>query len=202
MISSPSQYKRADKNISKVRRRERYSHIYITLNVRTGNDWHLIKAVDWNKDGFNFFIQHEFDEKEVSFRKGINKFKGNIAWTRKHAHYSDILEMILNTMLFEELKKMHDKKDVFDRIINLIRSSKRNEEKKKLLLSLNHRITDDETEMLAKNHLEENALYRYGVKVESKEWTGIVEYAFEASSVVRDLDKISKNLSELAGESK
>jgi len=192
----------SEKNITKVRRRERYSHIYITVNVRTGNDWHLIKAVDWNKDGFNFFIQHKFDEKEVFFRKGINKFKGNIVWTRESANYSDILEMILNTMLFEEFEKMQDKKDVFDRIMNVIRSSERIEEKKKLLLALNRRITDDETEMLAKNYHEENALYRYGVKVESKEWTGIIEYALDASSVVRELDKISKNLSELAGEKK
>jgi predicted metal-binding transcription factor (methanogenesis marker protein 9) len=192
----------AKNNMTKVRMKERHSHIYITLNVSTGNDWHLIKAVDWTEEGFNFFIQHEFNEKEVFFRKGINKFKGNIIWTRKNAHYSDILEMILNTMLFEELEKMDDKKEIFNRIVNLIRSSERIEEKKKLLLSLNRRITDDETEMLAKNHHEENALYRYGVKVESKEWTGITEYAFEASLAAYELDKINRNLSELAGEMK
>ncbi len=184
------------------RKKARYSHIYITLKVSTGKDWHLIKAVDWHDEGFNFIIHHKFDEKELLFRKGINKFKGNIQWTRKNAHYSDMLEMVLNTMLFEELEKMDNKKDIYYRIINLIRSSELIEEKKRLLLSLNHQITDDETEMLAKNHHEENPLYRYGVKVKSKEWAGITEYALEASSVVCELDKISKNLSALAGDKK
>jgi hypothetical protein len=191
-----------EKEMTKLRRKERYSHIYITLKVRTGNDWQLIKAVDWNEDGFNFFIEHNFEENEVFFKKGVNNFSGNIMWTRRSDHYSDLLEMILNTMLFEELDKMQDKEEIYERIISLIRSCDRIEEKKKLLAALNYRFTEDETEMLAKKHHEENPLYRYGVKIKSEEWAGIIEYALEASSIVRVMDEINKNLSELSGDKK
>ncbi len=189
----------AKETVTNIRRKERYSHIYITLKASTGNEWQMIKAVDWNEDGFNFFIEHEFEGNEIFFKKGVNKFSGNIMWTRRSDHYSDLLEMILNTMLFEELDKLQDKKDIYERIINLIRSRDRIMEKKKLLQTLNRKIIDNETEILAKKHHEQNPLYRYGVKVDSKDWGGVIEYALEASSIVRVMDEINKNLSGLSG---
>ena len=185
-----------------VRRNERYSHIYISLKVKAGSDWQLIKAADWNEDGFNFFSEHKFDEAEVFFKKGVNEFCGNIVWTRRSDDYGVIFEMILNTMLFEELEKLKDKKDVSGRIINLVRSQGRIEEKKKLLSALNRHISETETEALAKKHNEENALYRYGVKVESPEWSEIVKYALDASEVVRVMDRLNENLSGLTNDNK
>ncbi|MBI5740895.1 MAG: hypothetical protein HZA16_09250 [Nitrospirae bacterium] len=54
-----------------IRRKKRYSHIYIGLKVRVNGTLEPIKALDWNEDGFNFYIDRGIDEAGLMFKKGI-----------------------------------------------------------------------------------------------------------------------------------
>ena len=180
-----------------IRRKKRYSHIYIRLNIKIENNLKWIKALDWNEIGFNFSLDCRIEDKEIEFRKGPSKFRGSIVWHRDYNNDYAVMETILNTMLFEELKKMKNTKETLRRFIVMLRSQDRIMEKKKLLSAFNREISDEDMNMQIEKHKKEHPLYRYGVKVESDIWTGIVNYAIDASSVIHAVDNIGKKLSEI-----
>ncbi|RJQ50938.1 MAG: hypothetical protein C4526_11065 [Nitrospiraceae bacterium] len=183
-----------------IRRKKRHSHIYIELKIRINGVWEPVKALDWNEDGFNFYMNRAVDADSVMFKKGAAQFSGVIVWKRFIRDDYGVIEMALNRFLFEELEKLDPGSDTYRRIVRLIRVQERPEEKKKLLTALKGVSVVEDAELTAEKYKVENPLFRYGVKVVSEEWNRIVSYAFEASSVVRTLDNISKELSRMADE--
>jgi hypothetical protein len=184
----------------KVRRKKRYSHINIGLKILINEAWESIKGLDWHEDGFNFYINRNIDTDIVTFKKGVAHFSGTIIWKKVIRDDYVILEMILNRLLFESLEKIDSGSDTYKRIINLIRAERKCEEKKKLLIMLNDASIIDKALALADTQKTEKSLYRYGVTVVSEEWTKIVNYALETSSVVQALDNFGKELSRIADE--
>ncbi|MBI5098979.1 MAG: hypothetical protein HZB30_07035 [Nitrospirae bacterium] len=183
-----------------IRRKKRYSHINIGLKVEINDAWKPIKALDWNEDGFNFYIDRDIDIDNVMFRKGVERFSGTIVWRRIINNDHVILEIILNRFLFEELGKIDLGSDNYRRIIKLIRTQGKQEEKEKLLIVLKGlSIVNDALSTLEKYKIEQS-LYRYGVKVVSEEWVRIVRYVLKTSSVVQVLDNIEKELSRISDE--
>jgi len=69
-------------------------------------EWKRIKALDWNEDGFNFFADDETTDPQIMFKKGAYQFSGEIVWRRRNDDNAIILEMLLNTFLSEQLKKL------------------------------------------------------------------------------------------------
>jgi len=182
------------------RRKKRYSHIYIGLRVRINETWEPVKALDWNEDGFNFYIDRGIDNDSVMFKKGVVQFPGTIVWKRLIRDDYGVIEMILNRFLIEELAKIDPDSDTYRRIMRLIRMQEKPEEKEKLLIALKGVSVIEDAVSLAEEHKMENSLFRYGIKVVSEEWAGIVRYALETSSVVQVLDNIGKELSRMTDE--
>ncbi len=180
-----------------IRRKKRYSHIYIGLHIKIDNKLTWIKALDWNEKGFNFFLDHKLDEIEIEFKKGPSKFKGEILWNSNSKNDNVIAENILNSMLYEELNEFEDNREAISRIIKLIRSQDRIMEKKKLLSVLHRDISEVSLKLQTEKLKEEHQIYRYGVKVDSRVWTGIVNYALETTSVLQAVGNLSKNLSDM-----
>ena len=190
----------SEKDQSATRRKKRYSHIYISLSVKVGFKWELIKALDWNEDGFNFYLGHDLPYSNVLFKKGQSKFAGKIMWRKKNDDDIINLEMTLNKLLFEQINKQEDMKGTFSRIVNLMRSEGRVDEKKTILGALNPNITEDEIKGEFETQKMENPTYRYGIKVSSEIWTESVNYALKASSAVQAIDNLGKGLSKLADD--
>lgn len=181
-----------------LRRKKRFNHIYITLSIKIGFQWKRIKALDWNEDGFNFFIDHEISYLNVLFKKGQDKFAGQVMWSRQSGDRECNREMVLNTLLYEEIDGMSEKDSTFERIVKMIRTEGLISEKKRILLALNPDIHETEIERRIRKHEQDSSGYRYGVKVSSQEWADIARYALEASAVVDAMDKVGKGISQLA----
>ena len=183
-----------------IRKNNRYSHIYIGLKINMEPSWEPVKALDWNENGFNFHIDRSIDTDSVIFRKGMIRFPGTIIWRMDFHDDHVILEMVLNRFLFEELGKINAASDNYRRIVSLIRTQGKHEEKEKLLFVLKGISIVDYALSLVEKYKTEKSLYRYGVKVISEEWAGIVQYALQTSSVVQALDKIGTGLSRINEE--
>jgi len=179
-----------------VRREKRYNHIHITMQVKVGYEWIPIKALDWNKIGFNFSLEHEMPYSNALFKKGHAKFRGKIVWKIQNDDKM-VTETILNSLLFDQLQKVAEK-DIAGRIAKLVRSSGRGEEKKKLLALLNPQISDKDISGLTERYNKEHRLYRYGIKVESKEWADIVEETLNYSSAILTMEEIGREISKIA----
>jgi len=183
-----------------IRRKKRYSHINIGLKVEINETWEPIKALDWNEEGFNFYIDRNIDIDNVMFKKGIERFSGTVVWRRIINNDHVILEIILNRFLFEELGKIDLGFDNYRRIIKLIRTQGKQEEKEKLLIALKGSSIVKNAISTMEKYKMEKSLYRYGVKIVSEEWAKIVRYVLKTSSVVQALDNIEKELSRISDE--
>ena len=187
-----------EKNQISLRRKKRYSHIYISLNIKIGFQWKQIKALDWNEDGFNFFIEDEIPYSNILFKKGQAKFAGQVRWSRRSDDRKFNFEMMLNTCLYEEINRLDGNKNTFDRVVKMIRTEGMIEEKKKILAALNPDIHESEINRRISRNKEDSSAYRYGVTVSAQEWADIVKYALQASSVVDAIDKVGRGISRLA----
>lgn len=185
-----------ERDITPVRTEQRYSHVYIGLMVKRGDEWRGINATDWNESGFNFFIDQELQDDTVQFKKGAKQFTGKVMWKLKGNNGENIFERILNTLLFGQLNKLGNNKETMRRVVNLIRAQGRIEEKMKLLSTLDpdKKFTGDIEALLERNK-EEVPVYRYGVFIDDDAWRGIVRYALETSLVVLTMEKIKEGLS-------
>jgi hypothetical protein len=181
-----------------IKRKKRYSHIYIGLQIQINDTWEQIKALDWHEEGLNFYLDHNIDTNDLLFKKGLDRFPGTIVWRRVIKDEHVLLEMILNRFLVDELDKM-DTNDVnYQRILKLIRTHGKQEEKEKLLILMKGMsIVKDALSILEKYKIEKS-LYRFGVKIISEKWTKIVDYALKTSSVVQVLDNIEKEISKIS----
>lgn len=183
-----------------IKRKKRYSHIYIGLQVQINNTWEQIKALDWHEEGLNFYIDHDIDTKDLLFKKGLERFHGTIRWRRVVKDEHVLLEMILNRFLCDELEKMDTGNANYPRILKLIRTHGKQEEKEKLLILMNGMsIVKNALSILEKYNMEKS-LYRFGVKIVSEEWAKIVDYALKTASVVQVLDNIEKKISKISDD--
>jgi len=187
-------------NSVSVRRKKRYNHIPISLRINTGDEWKWIKALDWNESGFNFYLDHEIPDQPVDFKKTLIPFQGNIVWNRMNSDDNIIMEMILNTLLFDQMKKQgHLVKDSARRTISLIRAEGMIDEKIRLLTALGmNDFSYRDAEALIDDHKKSFPMYRYGIRFDSAEWKDIVKHGLEISSSALIMDNIREELPGLA----
>jgi hypothetical protein len=182
-----------------LRRKKRYNHVMINLMVKTGGQWKRTKAADWNEGGFNFILDEDLTEKITIFKKGAVQFSGEIVWSHKKTDDVFHMEMVLNTLILNRLKLLAQDKEMARRIIKLIRTPGRIDEKKKLLRIADSSLrTDADLEALWQKERPGHLLYRYGIKTASSEWKEIIEYTLETTDVVLQLGKVEEGLSGLS----
>jgi hypothetical protein len=181
-----------------IKRKKRHSHIYIGMQIQINDTWEQIKALDWNEDGLNFYIDHDIDTNDLQFKKGLERFSGTIVLRRVIDDEHVLLEMILNRFLINELDKMDPGDANYQRIIKLIRTHGKQEEKEKLLIVMKGMSIVDDALAILDKHKIDKTLYRFGVKISSEKWTKIVSYALKTSSVVQVLDNIEKEISKIS----
>lgn len=179
-----------------IRRKKRYNHVSISLKIKSENGWEEIKALDWNEDGFNFYINREISERIQVFRKSVKTFEAEIRWGYKNDDQNVILELILNRLLFDRLRERPDDRESAELVVQLSRMQSKILEKMRLLEHMGYEIDDDHLLGMIAKYRAENPLFRYGVRVDSSEWKHIVSETLKISSVIMDLDKVGRSLSE------
>ena len=117
------------------------------------------------------------------FKKDLSEFPGTIVWFVRHDEDNAVLEIMLNNLLFRQLKKLSKKKDTLRRIFRMIRTKGLAEEKQKMLEHLGVKMSPAETDLLMDKYKKEYAMYRYGVKVKSQDWDKVVKFTLKSTSV-------------------
>jgi len=177
-----------------IRRKKRYNHVAINLRIQIGSEWRRIKANDWNEVGFNFYLDFHLQDSKALFSKGASHFPGEIVWRYKNEDDSIVLEMILNRLLTEHIRKAVKDKASIRRVLALMREKGRVDEKMSVLSLLGMSMSDEDKALLIRNSKEEYPFYRYGVKVEAKKWIDVVEATLEATSVLEVLAQMRADL--------
>jgi hypothetical protein len=191
------------KNELPVRQKNRYFHATINLMVLVDEKWKRIKAVDWTEEGFNFFLDQDLKGKNAFFRQGHLQFSGKLIWRRKGVDDVLLTEVGLNTLIFNRLKQFTEDKVMAQRIIRLIRSPGRIEEKKRLLSTVSSMETiNSEVKALMEKEKSSLLVHRFGVRTEALEWEKIVKNTLKTTEVVLILDKLEKKLSTFMEEVK
>jgi len=184
------------KNELPVRQKNRYSHASINLMVMVDEKWKRIKAVDWNEEGFNFSLDQDLKGENAFFRQGHLQFSGEVKWRLKGVDDALLTEVIVNTLIVNRLKQLTEDRVMAQRIIRLIRSPGRIEEKKRLLSTMSSLETiNSEVKALMEEDKFSHLVYRFGVRTEALEWKKIVQNTLETTEVVLILDKLGKKLS-------
>jgi len=183
---------------SDTRQNKRHNHIFLRMKVNLHDDWEPIKALDWNEKGFNFYLDRKLDDPlgDIMFRRAAVVFKGSIIWSCRNDDEDMIMETILNSMLFNQIKKHNDiLKDSINRIINLLRSQGLIDEKIRMLSHLGiHGLSQDTVRLMVDSHKKEHPEYRFGIKADCEEWREIARNAFVESEPALMLDKIGQDL--------
>lgn len=165
-----------------IRREKRYNHIAISIRFKTDvEQWEWIRALDWNDSGFNFFHDGEIRDSTLIFKKGRHIFLGTIVWRYKNNDDNVINEIILNDLVFTQLRELEHNYDpkYIHTIINLCRSQGNLTEKRKLLDTLGYELSDEKLKQIVSSYKKQHLMYRYGVKVDSKEWAAIIADALD-----------------------
>lgn len=181
------------------RLKKRHNHVFIRLRIKRENKWVWIKARHWNEVGFNFTIDQNINESTVQLRKGKDRFTGEIVWSQSGLNNSDdvYMEVILNTLLYKKTEQLGTDNHSVGNIIKLIRCQGRQDDKLKLLFHLGINISKTKLNaLIEKGKNDCTVLHKYGVKVESTQWSGVVKQTLESSS---EFDNIDKMLEDLAG---
>ncbi len=174
---------------SKLRRKPRFSHTYLTFMVKINNDWKSIKVQDWSEYGFNFFCDHLIESPQINFKKGNTTFSGQIVSTINGTENDFLLESQLNLMLLDELNKSADNDtDEALKIADMIRTPLDLERKKVFLISKGHNLNDEKVSSLIIQSKRQEPLYRYGVNIEASDWKNIVRNEVKASSELEKLE--------------
>lgn len=163
------------------RKIERFSHVYISLLLKLNNETKMIKALDWNNSGFNFFLDEKTEEKELVFKKELKEFTGRVVWGIKNDDDSTILEMIINDKLLKHLEQKKEKKEDLIRVLKMVRSVGVLEKKKDLLSTFGIKLTINDIEKEMDYYIKKNPLYRYGMESDSEEWKEICEQTLKTS---------------------
>ena len=169
----------------------RHSHISIGLRFLSGVNWEHIEALAWHEDGFNFFYSHEISGPHLELKRGITRFMGSVMWHSVNTSEEVALGALVNELIYQRAQAVSCDAALRERLIKLIRIPGMVAQKQKVLASLGYALTDDAlAAMLEKKRLKQ-ALFHYGVRVESEEWRAIVKSALSVSSVIVSLEKWS-----------
>jgi hypothetical protein len=163
------------------RKAERFSHVYISLLLNLNNETKMIKVLDWNNSGFNFFLDEKIEAKELVFKKDLKEFTGRVVWGIKNDDDSTILEMIINDKLLKHLEQKKEKKEDLLRVLKMVRSVGVLEKKKDLLSTFGIKLTINDIGKEMDYYIKKNPLYRYGIESDSEEWKEICEQTIKTS---------------------
>jgi hypothetical protein len=180
------------------RKKERFSHVYISLVIKHNEESRIIRALDWNEIGFNFFLDEKLEEKELVFKKELKEFIGQVVWTFKNDDDSTILEMIINDMLLKHLEQHTEKNENLVRILKMVRSVGILDKKKELLSLFGIKLTINDIEKEIEFFKKENSLYRHGVEIESDDWKEICDQTLKNAppeETTRPIDELINELS-------
>ena len=163
------------------RKVERFSHVYISLLLNVNNETKMVKALDWNNSGFNFFLEEKIEAKELVFKKELKEFSGQVVWGIKNDDDSTILEMIINDKLLKYLEQQEEKKEDLISVFKTVRSVGVLEKKKDLLSTFGIKLTINDIAKEMNCYIKKNSLYRYGIESDAEEWEEICNQTLETS---------------------
>ena len=170
---------------------ERQRHVGLRLRLRVGAVWEQIEALDWNLIGFNFHCAHALPGPALQFKRGLIRFDGQIAWRAANTDAQVVRTVLVNELLYQKAREAAHNPQVHARLVQLIRADGLLAEKRKALTTLGLNMSDARLDALVQQRQSEHPLYRYGVRVDSDAWRGVVDGARELTSVVDALDKWS-----------
>ena len=162
------------------RKVERFSHVHISLLLNINNETKMVKALDWNKNGFNFFLDVKIEAKELVFKKDLKEFTGRVVWGIKNDDDSTILEMIINNKLLKNLEQQEKKEDLIS-VFKRVRSVGVLEKKKDLLSTFGIKLSINDIAKEMNYYIIKNSLYRYGIESDSEEWKEICNQTLKTS---------------------
>lgn len=174
---------------------ERYSHISVGLRYR-GEDgqWHALRALGWNVQGFNFYSAHEIALAPLQFKRGLTPFTGDVVWRVRNTDPGAMRAMLVNELLFRKIRDLPDQPALHARLVRLLRAPLLTDEKCQILASLGVDTSQATlARLLAQRHLDQ-AMFHYGVRVASDVWRQLVSNALRMSSVVLALEKMTAAL--------
>lgn len=170
---------------------ERQKLVGLRLRVQVGEAWEQVEALDWNRVGFNFHCAHALPDAPVRFKRGLIQFEGSIAWRSTNANPQVLRAAIVNELLYQKAREATANPQLHERLVKLIRADGFVTEKRNALTTLGVNVSDARLDALVQQRQSENPTYRYGIRIESEAWRGIVDSAQELTSVVDALDKWS-----------
>lgn len=174
-----------------MRHDERQKHIGMRLRLRVGDAWEQVEALDWNQVGFNFYSGRVLTAPALAFKRGLIRFAGHIAWHAANTDADVVRTVLVNELLYQKAREATANPQLHERLVKLIRADGLLAEKRKALSTLGLNMTDARLDALVQQRQSEHPMYRYGVRVDSDAWRGIVDSARELTSVVDALDKWS-----------
>lgn len=177
---------------------ERYSHISVSLRY-LGSDaqWHAIKALGWNMQGFHFYSTQELAPGLMQFKRGLSPFRGKVVWRARQTDPEATRAMLVNEILFHKIRELLHQPELHARLVRLLRAPLLTAEKCQVLATFGVDTSDATlSRMLVQRQLDQN-LFRYGVRVDSEFWRTLVSNALSMSSVVLALESLSSALGPL-----
>jgi hypothetical protein len=174
------------------RKVERFSHVYISLLLNLNNETKMIKALDWNNSGFNFFLDEKIEAKELVFKKDLKEVTGRVVWGIKNDDDSTILEMVINDKLLKHLEQQEEKKEDLIGFFKMVRSVGVLEKKKDLLSAFGIKLTINDIEKEMNYYIKKNPLYRYGIESDAEEWKEICKQTLKTSLPEKTTSPIDK----------
>ena len=182
----------------RARRKKRHSRPPIPVWLQVQNEWRPIQALDWNEDGFNFYLSYTLEKGAVLiFKNDDVQCSGTVVWVLQHDNDSVITEMLLNNLIFNRIIKKTDNKDTIRRIFAMVRSLGVVEGKQKLLELFGIHISDDELTAMVADYKAASEMYRYGVKIESPPWAAFVRQTLLAELGEETVDELLRKLSDI-----
>lgn len=178
---------------------DRQKLVGLRLRLQVGAQWEQVEALDWNRVGFNFHCGHDLVDNVLSFKRGLIHFSGSIAWRSTNADPQVLRTVLVNEFLYLKARELNANPQVHERLVKLIRTDGMLVEKRNALTTLGVNMSDARLDALVQQRQSEHPMHRYGIKVESDAWSGIVDTARELTSVVDALDKWSGAIGKPSG---
>lgn len=172
----------------------RYSHISVGLRYcDSDGQWHPLRALGWNAQGFNFYSAQPIPMGPLQLKRGLTPFAGAVVWRARNTDPDAMRAMLVNQLLFHKAREMQQQ-PLYARLLKLLRAPLLTDEKCQVLASLGVDTSAPAlARQLARRQMDQ-ALFRYGVKVDSEVWSRLVANAMGMSSVVLALEKMRSAL--------
>lgn len=176
------------------RTEDRHNHIGIRLQYRADDKWEYLEALGWNTVGFNFYHAQAMQGPQLELRRGLKRFTGTVVWQSRNTSDDVVLDTVVNRLLYTQAKTVLNNPQLHMRLIKMLRVPSVVKEKLQVLASLGAAQSEAKmAELVAQRRLE-HPMYHCGVRVQSNDWSGIVESALSVSSVLVSLEKWSTAL--------